>query len=350
MAGIVSSGRRADVLIGPAGTGKSHTMGELAQVWTDRIGGRVLGVATAEIATHNLRDDGLEAINTSEFLAGPPPDAHGRVAYQVRPGDLVIVDEAGMASTRRELEAITAPCTEAGGKVLFTGDPQQLQSVEAGGMLGQLVAEGGAFELAEVRRFDAGWEREASLGLRRGDPAAVQAYADHGRLRAGTAEDMTEAACRGWLADTLAGRESLLIVASNREAGQLSGQLHEQLVAYGRVSPEVIATDADGNPLGVGDRVQARRNDWSQRIDPAPGAAGGVAGGAGHQPGDLHRARPRPHPAPGGLLVARRDGAVAHLSPDYLASTPTSRMPPPGIPRSPARWTPGTAWSRTTPR
>ena len=319
VAGIVSSGRRADVLIGPAGTGKSHAMGELAQAWTDRIGGRVLGVATAEIATRNLRDDGLDAVNTTKFLHDTTPDEHGRVAYQVRPGDhLVIVDEAGMASTRRELEAITRTVTEAGGKVLFTGDQQQLQSVQAGGMLGQLVQDSGAFELAEVRRFDAGWEREASLGLRHGDPSAVQAYADHGRLRAGTAEDMTEAACRGWLADTLAGRESLLIVASNNEAGRLSGQLHEQLVAYGRVNQEVIARDTDHNPLGVGDRVQARFNDWTQRIDPPPGAAAGSPVGRVTNREIYTVLGPDPAAA-GGLLVARRDGAVAHLSADYLA-------------------------------
>lgn len=316
VAGIVSSGRRADVLIGPAGTGKSHTMGELAQVWTERTGGRVLGLATAQIATDNLRTDGLEAMNTAEFTRKTTPDLQGRTAHQVRAGDLVIVDEAGMTATA-DLETITRRVTEAGGKVLFTGDHQQLESVGAGGMLGQLVADTGYFELAQVRRFDAAWEREASLGLRRGDPAAVDAYADHGRLRAGTAEDMVEAASRGWLADTLAGRESLLIVASNQQAGQLSGRLHDELVAYGRVGAEAIGRDADGNPLGVGDRVQARRNDWGQRIDPAPDADPGTPVGRVTNRETYTVLGPDPA-ASGGLLVARRDGAVAHLSADYV--------------------------------
>ena len=45
---ILSSGRRGDVLIGPAGAGKSRTVGALAQVWEQQIGGRVLGVATSQ--------------------------------------------------------------------------------------------------------------------------------------------------------------------------------------------------------------------------------------------------------------------------------------------------------------
>ena len=303
--GIIGSGRRADVLIGPAGTGKSHTVGELARVWGEHTGGRVLGLATSELATRNLREDGLDAVNTAVFLHG------GR---DVRAGDLVVIDEAGMSSTA-ELEAITRQVAEAGGKVLFTGDDHQLTSVGAGGMLAQLVEDSGAFELVEVRRFDAVWEREASLGLRQGDPAAVAAYVHHGRVREGTAEKMQDAAARGWLADTLAGRRSLLIVGSNREAAQLSGRLREQLVAYGRVSPEVITTDADGNLVGARDLLQARRNDWNQRIDPAPGSPAGRVVNR-----DTYTVLGPDPASAGGLLARRADGATVHLDADYLAA------------------------------
>lgn len=307
--GIVASGRRADVLIGPAGTGKSHTVGELARVWSEQTGGRVLGLATSELATRNLREDGLDAVNTTVFLLGD---------HVVRAGDLVIVDEAGMSSTA-ELEAITRRVSEAGGKLLFTGDHHQLASVGAGGMLAQLVEDAGAFELVEVHRFAAAWEREASLGLRRGDPAAAAAYAEHGRLRSGTAEDMRDAASRGWLADTLAGRRSLLIVGTNRDAAQLSERLREQLVAYGRVSSEVITTDADHNPVGVGDLVQVRRNDWAQRIDPAPGASTGTPVGRVLNRDTYTVLGPDPS-SPGGLLARRSDGATVHLNADYVAA------------------------------
>jgi len=66
----------------------------------------------------------------------------------------------------------------------------------------------------------------------------------------------------------------------------------------------VIATDADGKPLGVGDRVQARRNDWSQRIDPPPGTPVGRVTNR-----ETYTVLGPDPAAPGGVLVARRDGA-----------------------------------------
>lgn len=60
------------MLIGPAGAGKSHTMGVLAQTWRDQFGGRVLGVATSQIATLELADNGLESPDTAKIDQSPP--------------------------------------------------------------------------------------------------------------------------------------------------------------------------------------------------------------------------------------------------------------------------------------
>ena len=73
--------------------------------------------------------------------------------------------------------------------------------------------------LAEVRRFTAEWEGPASLRLRDGDPSVVAEYVKHGRLvDAGTVEQAEQAAARTWLADTLDGRDALLVVGSNQAA------------------------------------------------------------------------------------------------------------------------------------
>ena len=76
---ILSSGRRGDVMIGPAGAGKSRTVGALAQVWEQQVGGRVFGVATSNMAAQVLIDDGLNALNTRQFLRRFGPDEQGRV-------------------------------------------------------------------------------------------------------------------------------------------------------------------------------------------------------------------------------------------------------------------------------
>ena len=318
VAGIVSSGRVGDVLVGPAGTGKSRTVGELARVWSGHTGGRVLGVATSQIATSNLAGDGLEAINTTRFLNAfaPDPDT-GQARDRLHAGDMVIIDEAGMSATS-EMDRIVALCAQAGAKVVPTGDQYQLDAVGAGGMFAHLVRTGRVHELAEVHRFAHEWERQASLRLRVGDPAAVDAYGDRGRLRTGTLEQMQEQASRAYLADTVAGKSSLLIVGTNQHADHLSQAVRRQLIELGQVEAEPVAVAGEYlQEVSVGDRVQALMNNYELRVDP-------VAGPAGTGPAESVMRRAiytvtGVDPATGDLLARDRNGATAHLPQAYVA-------------------------------
>lgn len=330
--GILSSGRRGDVLIGPAGAGKSHAVAALARSWKAQFGGRVVGLATSQAATLQLaqemrpsqasdqrNDDGLVGLNTSRFFmecgldpawvqAGRYQAADfGRCQY-VRPGDLIIVDESGMSSTR-ELDAISRIVAAGGGKLVYTGDHRQLVAVDAGGVLPLLVADNGAYELREIHRFRAEWERDASVQLRAGDETVLGLYDQHGRLQGGTAEEMAGAAQRAWLADTLAGRESLLIATSNETAATLAGGLRAELVRLGLVQSEVLATLRDGNPVGVNDLIQARQND-SYRLVTVEGRGMVV---------NRLTYRVLGPSADGGLIVRSKSGLVAHLSARYVA-------------------------------
>jgi hypothetical protein len=89
-------------------------------------------------------------------------------------------------------------------------------------------------------------------------------YDKHGRLNAsGTAEQAEAAAARAWLADTLAGYESLLMVRDNASAARVSAALRAELVSLGKVEETGVALGLDGwqgVTVGVGDLVQARRN------------------------------------------------------------------------------------------
>ena len=176
-----------------------------------------------------------------------------------------------------DLATIQQRCAQAGAKLLLTGDPRQLAAVGAGGTFADLAAHGVRYELAEVRRFTNQWERAASLRLRDGDPAALDAYQHHGRLLdGGTAEQAETAAGRAWLADTLAGRESLLLVSSNEAAARASAALRADLIALGRVAEVGVALGRagwQGTVAGVGDLVQARRNGWELKDFDAAGVA-----------------------------------------------------------------------------
>ena len=308
---ILSSGRRGDVLIGPAGAGKSRTVGALAHVWQQQIGGRVLGVATSNMATQVLIEDGLNAVNTRRLLAQYGPNEHGQVRERLRPDDLIVVDEAGMSSTE-DLDAISAVVAAAGAKLLYTGDHEQLAAVGAGGMLELLVRDAGAQVLTEIHRFTHDWERAASVRLRVGDPDVLAVYNAHGRIRGGTEQEMIGAAVRGYLADVLDGHRSLLVVRSDAMATELSAQIRAALVAAGRVSSEVLGETSDGNLVGVGDLLQARLNDYSLRVH----------GGRPVTNREVYEVVGR-NRFTGTLTVRDRDGVTAHLPAAYVAEHTT---------------------------
>ena len=268
--GVLTSGAMVEVLSAAAGTGKSFTVGALSEAWTG-AGHRVFGMAPSQVATDVLTEEGVTARNTHQWLttqqrldtATPGgTDPGGDEAWRINRDDLVIVDEAGMAATG-DLAEIHRRCDAAGAKLLLVGDPRQLAPVGPGCVLADVAERGVRYELAEVRRFTAAWERTASLALRDGDPAALADYDRHGRLvDGGTAEQAEAGAARAWLADTLAGRESLLLVGSNEAAAWVSAALRADLVALGRVHEEGVPLGMQGTVAGVGDLVQARRNGW----------------------------------------------------------------------------------------
>ncbi len=278
----------------------------------------MLGLATSQIATQNLAGLGLPAVNTSRFLMAYQPDpVTGQPRERLAAGDMLVLDEAGMSGTP-ELFAITALAKAAGAKVVFTGDHAQHGSVAAGGMFAHLAEVIGAHELTVVHRFTAEWEREASLALRAGDHAAVAAYADHGRLRTGTLEEMQAAATRAWLADTLAGKQSLLIVGTNVHAAQLSERIRERLIELERVSPETLAeAGVQRQEISAGDQVQARENNYRLRVDPGIGADGRAGPAWPVTNREVYTVIGK-DPVTDDLLVRDRFGATAHLPEDYV--------------------------------
>lgn len=254
--GILTSGAQLQLLSAPAGTGKSITVGAVAEGWR-RHGGRVRGLAPSQVAAQILAEDGVDALNLAAWRA------RLRAGEEtIEPGDLLVVDEAGMATTD-DLREVVEQARAAGASVVLAGDPRQLGAVGPGGALADLEERAVSYSLGEVRRFHDHWERAASLRLRDGDVSVLDEYDKHGRLLAGgTREQAEQAAERAWLADTLSKRDAVLLVGSNETAASVSGRLRAQLVRLGLVEEHGHAL-RDENLAGVGDLVQARRNDWS---------------------------------------------------------------------------------------
>ncbi|MFI9332963.1 MobF family relaxase [Kitasatospora sp. NPDC052868] len=269
--GILGSGRQAEVLVGPAGSGKSRLNGALHDAWT-KSGRRVIGLTTSERAARVLADEGVSVVgNLAMFINANKALAEGRSTpeleqYRLHRGQLVIVDEAGMSETAA-LDKVRRLAAAAGAKVVYSGDHHQLTAVGAGGAFQEMVTTVGAYELEEVVRFTNEWEREASLRLREGDAAVLDLYEDHGRLFGGTREEMMAAAYQGWLADTLAGYDSLLITATQEQADQLAAMARADLVRLGQVEAGGVQLTGRGITIGVGDRVQLREIDRRVRSE-----------------------------------------------------------------------------------
>ena len=145
-------------------------------------------------------------------------------------------------------------------KVVVTGDHEQLAAVEGGGAMMLLARRLGYVQLAEPQRFTHAWERDATLRLRAGDVTVLADYEEHGRLRGGTPEEATEQAYRGWLADYLAGKDTVLMARTEDQARELSRRARDDLIRYGLVAAGPAIRLAQGEQASAGDLVMARRN------------------------------------------------------------------------------------------
>jgi len=247
------------VLVAPAGAGKSHTMAEFARLWITFTGRRVIGLTTSTNAARVLQHEGLaESYNIAEFLGKVKGSDELRRPVPLHQDDVLVLDEASQLSTA-DLAMLGEAARQAGARVIATGDIAQLGAVEAGGMFRLLAQEVPAAQLDEVRRFDAAWEREASVQLRDGDLAAAAAYDRHGRIRGADEEAAFDRAAAMWLADHLRGKDVLLLAGSNAEAAELSRRVQAKLTLMGSVGPPQ-APLSDGNHVGIGDLVRARLN------------------------------------------------------------------------------------------
>lgn len=294
---IAVSGRLLDVLVGPAGTGKSMTMAGLRAAWESEHGpGSVIGLAPSAAAAEVLTDElGIDAENTAKWLtehrrgtdrlgaldrlrqklqaanfSSPVDEAiRSRLCsvqselrrWELRSGQLVIVDEASLAGTLA-LDELVSAAQDAGAKVLLVGDDAQLTAVQAGGMFAALVRdrEPDAPELSEVRRFDSEWEKKASLLLRAGDDAAIDTYESHGRITDGNRDELLDTLYQSWKYDVASGLSSVMVAGDAGTVAELNRRARADLVATGSVAAGGVDIAGRG-AAGVGDVVVTRQND-----------------------------------------------------------------------------------------
>lgn len=295
LAAAVSCLRRVTVLAGGPGTGKTTTIARLLAVLAAQPGGppRIALAAPTGKAAARLEEAVREV---SLRLPGPPlPGLRASTLHRLlgrRPGsrtrfrhhrshrlpyDVVVVDETSMVSLTLMARLIEAVRPDA--RLILVGDPDQLASVEAGAVLGDIVAAGGVPEpglraaLAEVGEreavvngvvtLDRIWRFGGDIAalasaVRAGDDDRVVAL-----LRAGGGQvelvETPAADCAGLRADALA---ALRTVAEAAERGDAEAALrgldaHRLLCAHRR-GPYGVShwTRETGRWLGVTDLAE----------------------------------------------------------------------------------------------
>jgi conjugative relaxase-like TrwC/TraI family protein len=295
---IATSGNRLEVLVGPAGTGKTTTLLALAKAWTAPHGnGSVIGLAPSATAAAELADAlGIGCENTAKWLyesTGPGRtrraeriavlqgeragvNAHTHPAragaidaqlaalrradadWSLHPCQLLIVDEASLAGTLG-LDMLIAQARATDAKVLLVGDHAQLSAVDAGGAFHLLTERGRPVVLSSLWRFSHKWEADATRQLRTGRPAALDAYFEHDRVSAGPSEAMLEDGYTRWQDSEANGHSAILIAADSRTVRALNARAHADRVADDLVASDGITTTS-GDLIADGDRILTRAN------------------------------------------------------------------------------------------
>ena len=130
--GVVLSANRIVGIQGRAGAGKT-TLLKIAADQARACGYTVKGLAPSASAARELAKAGIDSETIAAFIH--------RQSKKLSPDTLLIVDEAGMVSTR-QMHTILTEATTAGCRVVLVGDTAQLHSVEAGKPFAQLQNNG----------------------------------------------------------------------------------------------------------------------------------------------------------------------------------------------------------------
>jgi putative toprim domain protein len=247
--------------IGAAGAGKTSST-RLAVDAIEASGNRVIGMAPTAAAAAVMRTEMRITADTVDKILTDWQS--GKASVDVRPGDVLLVDEAGMIATPK-MEKIITLAQERGALVRALGDYRQLSAVGSGGALRLVDREIGAVHLDELFRFKNPEEAAATLSLREpplvGTDKPFEWYKDNNRIVAGDADAMVEDVFRKYSADVTAGKQSIMIASTNETVTRLNDLAQAHAIEHGQVSTDAGAVALHNSSRAhLGDTIVTRKN------------------------------------------------------------------------------------------
>ncbi len=262
-------------IIGLAGAGKSTLLAIAMEAWKHQ-GITVHGATLAGKAA-----DGLETASGIKSRTLASLETSWENGYEpIQKGDVLVVDEAGMISTR-QLSRIAAKIEELGAKLVLVGDPDQLQPIEAGTPFRNLVKHHNSANLTEIHRQRSDWQKLASQDLAKGNISdAVNIYSKHNAVKHGKARNETiEALVEAYAMDIAANGTNttrLAFAHRRKDVHALNQAIRAALKWEDRLQPEVLfQTEIGKRAFAEGDRIVFSRND--RELDVKNGMLGTVS-------------------------------------------------------------------------
>jgi exodeoxyribonuclease V alpha subunit len=204
LAAATAALRRLTIIAGGPGTGKTTSVARLLELLAQVDPGSVALAAPTGKAAARLQEAvaaeaevGPVAASTLHRLLGWRPDARGRFRHDRSnplPHDVVVVDETSMVSLPMMARLLEAVRPDA--RVILVGDPDQLASIDAGAVLGDLVAASPSSTRADLASaLTAACPLEAAGAQRAADTGVV--VLDHNYRFGGAIADLAQAIRHG---------------------------------------------------------------------------------------------------------------------------------------------------------
>lgn len=270
------------VIEGAAGTGKTTTLAAARDVLDDADRRLVVVTPTLKAAQAAQQQAGADAFSAAWLIHQhgyrwdqdghwSQTDAAPEARARLLPGDVLLVDEAGMLDqdTARALFAIAG---RAHAVVALLGDRHQLPAVGRGGVLdlaARWVRPEAHLELESIHRFSDPAYADLSLLMRSGERSGevFDALLERGEVVVHASEVERTAALAAIGAAGADEGDELVIADTRDQVGALNAAIRDRRHGAGEQPGEQSGERAGepitrrGERIGLGDRVATRRND-----------------------------------------------------------------------------------------
>lgn len=266
------------VIEGAAGTGKTTTLAAARDVLDDADRRLVVVTPTLKAAQAARQQVGADAFSAAWLIhqhgyrwdndghwsqADAAPEARARLL----PGDVLLVDEAGMLD-QDTARALLAIANRAHAIVALLGDRHQLPAVGRGGVLdlaARWVRPAAHYEIGSVHRFSDPAYADLSQLMRTGErPGEVfDELLQRGQIVIYASEVERTAALATIGAGGADGGDQLVIADTRDHVGALNAAIRDRRHGAGLPLDEQAGEPITrrGERIGLGDRVATRRND-----------------------------------------------------------------------------------------